>query len=177
LPPPKYSVAATAEHVCFAQTPRQGDCDFGNVASPVRLLDMNIETVGRMLVTAAGEFPGIVSLYLFGSVAHGRPHSESDIDVGLLLDWVVYPKDRDRFEVRVRFSSATSTRSAEVDVVILNDAPPHLGREIVTRGRRLLCRNEAADHTFVRDVQLKAADLDPWLQRMRRIKLDALARR
>jgi predicted nucleotidyltransferase len=138
---------------------------------------MNIETVERMLLTAAGEFPGIVSLYLFGSVAEGRDHDESDIDVGLLLDWSIYPKDRDRFEVRVRFSSATSSRAAEVDVVILNDAPPHLGREIVTRGRRLLCRNEAADHSFVRDVQLKAADIEPWLQRMRRLKLDALAPR
>jgi hypothetical protein len=33
-----------------------------------------------------------------------------------------------------------------------------------------------ADHAYVRDVQLRAADLEPFLRRMRRIKLDALAR-
>ena len=33
-----------------------------------------------------------------------------------------------------------------------------------------------ADHAFVRDVQLRAADLEPFLRRTRRLKLQALAR-
>jgi len=61
-------------------------------------------------------------------------------------------------------------------VVVLNDAPPLLGRHVVTTGRRLLCTDAEADHAYVRDVQLRAADLEPWLQRMARIKLDALRR-
>ena len=32
-----------------------------------------------------------------------------------------------------------------------------------------------ADHAFCRDVQLRAADLDPFLRRMRLIKLRALS--
>ena len=63
-----------------------------------------------------------------------------------------------------------------VDVVVLNDAPPGLGRHIVTTGRRVYCRDAEGDHAFVRDVQLRAADLEPFLRRARRIKLDALAR-
>ena len=63
-----------------------------------------------------------------------------------------------------------------VDVVVLNDAPPGLGRCIVTTGRRVYCRDAEVDHAFVRDVQLRAADLEPFLRRARRIKLDALAR-
>jgi hypothetical protein len=43
-------------------------------------------------------------------------------------------------------------------------------------GRRLFCTDPEADHVYVRDVQLRAADLQPWLERMARIKLDALRR-
>jgi hypothetical protein len=59
--------------------------------------------------------------------------------------------------------------------VVLNDAPPGLGRHVV-RGRRLVCFDTEADHAFVRDVQLRAADLEPFLQRTRRLKLQALVR-
>ncbi len=64
----------------------------------------------------------------------------------------------------------------EVDVVVLNDAPPLFGRRIVSDGRRVFCANPQTDHSFVRDVQLRAADLEPFLRRMQQLKLDALAR-
>ena len=64
----------------------------------------------------------------------------------------------------------------DIDVVVLNDAPPMLGRRIVTTGRRVYCADDAATHAFVRDVQLRAADLAPFLRRTRRTKLDALGR-
>lgn len=49
-----------------------------------------------------------------------------------------------------------------------------LARAIVTRGRRFFCADCEADHAFVRDAQLRAADLDPFLRRRRKIKLSAL---
>ncbi len=64
----------------------------------------------------------------------------------------------------------------EVDVVILNDAPPLLGRRIVYEGKRLYLGDPPVDHAFVRDVQLQAADLQPFLERMSRIRLEALSR-
>jgi len=121
---------------------------------------------------------GVASVYLFGSQATGRAHRESDVDVGVLLRWDVYPTPRERFEARLRLIADLSTALGrnDADVVVLNDAPPLLGRHVVTTGRRLLCTDAEADHAYVRDVQLRAADLEPWLQRMARIKLDALRR-
>lgn len=120
---------------------------------------------------------GLVSAYLFGSHAEARAHRESDVDVGVLLDRRTLPSARDRFEAGLRLSSrlqsALGTRS--VDLVVLNDAPPGLGRH-VTRGRRLVCFDAETDLGFVRDAQLRAADLEPFLQRTRRLKLQALAR-
>lgn len=120
---------------------------------------------------------GVVSAYLFGSHAEARAHRESDVDVGILLDRRALPGARDRFEAGLSLSSRlqSSLGTRNVDLVVLNDAPPGLGRH-VTRGRRLVCFDAETDLAFVRDVQLRAADLEPFLQRARRLKLQALAR-
>ena len=127
---------------------------------------------------AMDESRGVVSAYLFGSHAEGRAHRESDVDVAVLLDWSVFPGRRDRFEERVRLSSRLpgALGARAIDVVVLNDAPPSLGRRVVQEGRRVFCCDPERDHAFVRDVQLRAADLDPFLKRTRRVKLAALAR-
>lgn len=124
-------------------------------------------------------FPGVVSAYLFGSQAEGRAHRESDVDVGALVDPRAYPTEHDRFELRLRLGSflEAALDGRKADLVMLNDAPPGLGRHIVTSGRRVHCADPDLDHAFVRDVQLRAADLEPFLRRMRRIKLAAIARR
>jgi hypothetical protein len=60
--------------------------------------------------------------------------------------------------------------------VNLNDASAELGRRAVTTGIRVFCTDPEADHVFVRDVQILAADLDPFLRRVRRIRLESLMR-
>lgn len=121
---------------------------------------------------------GVASVYLFGSHAEGRAHRESDVDVGVLLDWGRHPDSRERFEMRLRLGSdlISVVGCNEVDVVILNDAPPLLGRKIIYDGLRVYLGEPAADHAYVRDVQIRAADLEPWLNRWRKLKLEALAR-
>jgi predicted nucleotidyltransferase len=122
--------------------------------------------------------PGIVSAYLFGSQATGRAHRESDVDVGVLLARSAYSTAPARFEARLSLIGDLQSlfgRSA-VDVVVLNDVPATLGRHIVTEGRRVYCADPVADHSFVRDVQLRAADLEPFLRRTRRRKLEGLGR-
>jgi predicted nucleotidyltransferase len=121
--------------------------------------------------------PGVVSAYLFGSHAEGRSHGESDVDVGILLRHDAYPTRRDRFEARIRMSAliGSALRRDRIDVIVLNDAPPQLARRVVTSGRRVFCADGGIDHAFVRDSQLRAADIAPFLRRTRRRKLDALA--
>jgi predicted nucleotidyltransferase len=137
------------------------------------------ETIAEALARILeGESPGLVSAYLFGSHAEDRAHRESDVDVGVLLSRGARPTAAQRFEERVRLAALLGAElKRPVDVVVLNDAPPGLGRRVVTRGVRLLCRDPEADHAFVRDVQLRAADLEPFLRRLRRVKLEALSKR
>jgi len=121
---------------------------------------------------------GVASAYLFGSHAEGRAHRESDVDVGVLLRWDRHPTSSDRSEMRIRLGSdlISVTGCNEVDVVILNDAPPLLGRKVIYDGIRLFLGDPGVDHAYVRDVQILAADLEPWLHRLRKLRLEALAR-
>lgn len=136
--------------------------------------------VEAALVAHLGRCPpaGVVSVYLFGSHAADRAHAESDVDVGVLLDRAMYPSARDRFEQRLRLAAdlVAALGGGAIDLVILNDVPPTLGRHVVTTGRRLFCSDPEADHAFVRDAQLRAADLAPFLRKMARLKLDAIRR-
>lgn len=132
------------------------------------------ETIRKLLTERAGD--EVVSAFLFGSWAEGRAHRESDVDIGVLLKWEL--DKRERFEVRLRLTSEliAALHLNEVDVVVLNDAPPLFGRRIVNDGKRIFCADAEADRAFRRDVQLRAADLAPFVERGRRALLESLRR-
>jgi predicted nucleotidyltransferase len=132
-----------------------------------------VRRLEELLIGALGAYPGVVAAYLFGSFAEARSHTESDVDVGVLLDRSAYPSSAERFEARVRLAAKLEHDLAPrlPDVVILNDAPPTLAARIVTTGRQIVCRNVDQDYIFRRDVQLRAADLQPFLRRTRELKL------
>ena len=121
---------------------------------------------------------GVASAYLFGSHAEGRAHRESDIDVAVLLLWDRYSTRSERFDLRIQLGTDLIhvLTHNEVDVVILNDAPPLLGRKVVQDGIRVFLGDPEADHVYARDAQIRAADLEPWLKRWRQLRLEALAR-
>ncbi len=128
-------------------------------------------------VLESGAVSGVVSAYLFGSEAQGRAHRESDVDVGVVLRYDEHPTARDRFETRLRLHAELGAAlRREVDVIVLNDAPPLLARRVVLSGYRVFCGDADGDHGFVRDVQLRAADVEPFIRRTRRAKLSALRR-
>ncbi len=122
--------------------------------------------------------PGMVAVYLFGSRVSGNLHRDSDVDLAVLLDRRLYPDERHRFEARLGWIAQLepSVGGAGLDLVVLNDLPPLFARRIVWEGREVFCSHRQQARAFVRDVQLRAADLAPWLERMRRLKLQALAR-
>jgi len=120
----------------------------------------------------------VLVAYLFGGYAEGRAHSESDLDVGVLLDRTRFAGARERFEEGIRVAAALGRTLAHprVDLVVLNDAPPGLAARIATEGVVVHCADAEAEHAFRRDAQLRAADIAPFLRRAREIKLRAIAR-
>ena len=111
------------------------------------------------------EHPSIVFALLFGSRGSGVARPGSDWDIA------VYLRDelgaRDRFKLRCQLAAELEDLG-EVDVVVLNDAPPLLGHRALM-GRRLLVRDPKAlvrysvrtiarseDERYWRDLHWKA---------------------
>ena len=137
-----------------------------------------VESISSRLASYFAGQAGVQAAWLFGSHPEGRSHRDSDLDVAVLLARAGYSSARARFEARVAMTAdiiAVLHRN-EIDVVVLNDVPPRFARRIVLDGRLVHCANANAEHAFRRDVQLRAADIGPFLDRMRRIKLEALSR-
>ena len=139
---------------------------------------MDRDRLEEALAALAREEPGVLSAYLFGSFAENRAHRESDVDVAVLLDRDRYRTEKERFDERLRLAFAWNTAAPgrTLDLIVLNDVPPLFARAIVWKGRRFHCADREADHAFVRDTQIRAADLGPWIERVRRLRLEGLGR-
>ena len=137
---------------------------------------MEPSSVERAVAATLVQQPAVLAAYLFGSYAAGRVHRQSDVDVAVLLDRETLATPRSRFETRLRLIAelAHALHRNDIDMVILNDVPPTLARAILAKGRKVMCRDAEAEHAFLRTTLLRAADLDPFLRRMRARKLAAL---
>jgi uncharacterized protein YutE (UPF0331/DUF86 family) len=105
---------------------------------------------------------GVISLYLYADGGDSGTLRESDLDVAVLLDTATFPDRKSRSQLRLSLASDLihALRDNHVDVLILNDAPATLGKKIVSGWPRIFCTDPEADHAFVRDVQLQAADME-----------------
>jgi predicted nucleotidyltransferase len=92
------------------------------------------------LAARLAEHSEIVFAHLFGSRGRGDARPDSDWDVAVYLDPAL--SDHERFRFRYRLAAELDDLG-EVDVVVLNDAPPLLGHRALM-GRRILVRDPVA---------------------------------
>ena len=86
------------------------------------------------------EQPDVVAAYLYGSVARGQANALSDVDVAVLLQPGL--DNESAVERQLELAVALSRFSnREVQVMLLNNAPPQLAYEAIREGR-LLCERD-----------------------------------
>jgi len=101
------------------------------------------------LSKALQEERDILFAYLFGSVAQGRAHEESDLDLAVYLEG---KENKDyfferRLELITKLVKVTSFD--RVDLVILNEAPPILVYSVFKTGKLLFSRDEERRISFL----------------------------
>ncbi|MBI3912216.1 MAG: nucleotidyltransferase domain-containing protein [Armatimonadetes bacterium] len=111
--------------------------------------------------------------YLFGSHAAGRAHADSDVDVAVLLDEHLTADERFAQRLELIGELMRVFRTEDVDVVILNEAPPALAYEVLRGGRVLFRRDEQARIEYAARTLREYWDTAP----LRRIRAEALERR
>jgi predicted nucleotidyltransferase len=103
--------------------------------------------------------PDLVAVYLFGSLVKGRAHPRSDIDIAVLL---VAMDSEAAFDRRLRLMECLRPYAdREVDVIVLNTAPPLLQHQVLKHGRLLYERNRLARAEFEVRAGKVYADLKP----------------
>ncbi len=122
--------------------------------------------------------PEIVAAYLFGSVAAGRAHKFSDVDVALLLtDSMDGMRKWDlRLEAMGEVETAFQRRA---DVVVINDVGLVFGFQILKGGRIIFERDRATRCNWETLARSEYYDYLPYLQYqqaefLRRLKSEGL---
>lgn len=103
----------------------------------------------RRAARILAEDPRILAVWAFGSVARSEEHPRSDLDLAVLLDQQVNLRE----ELRLRSRVVEELGRDDIDLVVLNHAPPLLRYEAISAGRRLLARDEER----VDDFEARAA--------------------
>ena len=134
--------------------------------------EVNEQTLRRATEVFADR-PEVILAYLFGSHARGRPTPISDIDFAVLLSDTVSGEKYLDYQIALMQSLAPIFRSDEVDVLILNQAPPLLAYKVIVEGKILVCRDEVARIRFRVRATQRYLDTKP----MRKVQADATARR
>jgi len=103
----------------------------------------------------------IVAAYLFGSLAQGRATPRSDIDIAVLLKRAARPEASDLDRQLQLMDEFCRYADREVDVVILNTAPPLLRHQVLRYGRRIFERDRQARVDFEVRVGREYEDVKP----------------
>ncbi|HSL82017.1 MAG TPA: hypothetical protein VLF66_04530 [Thermoanaerobaculia bacterium] len=120
----------------------------------------------------------MASVYLFASRSLGR-HWDRLLGLAVLADPERYPDPERRAGLLERIAPELSRAAGDtrLDLLMLNDAPPRTGRRIVSEGRRIVSNDPHLDRAFLRDVQIRALDLEACSRRPpRRVRVEAVAR-
>ena len=100
------------------------------------------------LVEEISNIPYVLALFVFGSAAKGSLKPLSDLDFGLVLSSDLSKKER--FEKHLDLIGVFNQifRSDEIDLIVMNDAPPRFSHRIFKEGRLLFCRDKGALANF-----------------------------
>lgn len=91
--------------------------------------------------------PEILEAYLFGSHARGEAMPHSDLDIAVYVDRERLPPAPWGYAAELTADLMAGLGLNQLDVVVLNDAPPLLYHRVLRDGERLLSRDLAATTT------------------------------
>ena len=100
-----------------------------------------IGAVERERLSRALDRDHVVAGMLFGSQATGKAGPLSDVDVAVWLDSDLPREKLSALRSELTLAAVEALGTDEVDIVVLNDAPPLFKHRAIKEGRRLLERD------------------------------------
>jgi len=114
------------------------------------MMSDELERAGRRLARE----PRVLAVYGFGPRARGTAGAMSDVDLAVLLDRESTLME----ELRLRAEITALLGREDVDLVVLNHAPPLLRYEVIAAGCRLFARDEELADDFEQRTAMRCFD-------------------
>lgn len=121
-------------------------------------------SIARAVVRCVSGRREIQAAYVFGSVAAGRTRADSDVDIAVLVDRRVRPAHTWAFRVKLMGDLGSALHRSDVEVVILNEAPPLLAHRILSQGKLVFERSASARVEFQVRTASRYFDLIPMFE-------------
>ena len=106
------------------------------------------KSIQRALVSYFRSEPEVQAAHLFGSLASGRARPDSDVDVAVLVSEKRMRRDPFKYRLRLLTDLMKILKRDDVDLVLLNQAPPLLAHRILSRGKLIFERSASARVAF-----------------------------
>lgn len=100
-----------------------------------------VDAAARERLSVALDRDGVVAAMLFGSQATGKAGPLSDVDVALWADPALGASERFDMRLELMGEASRALRTDEVELVVLNDAPPLLQHRALRDALRLIDRD------------------------------------
>lgn len=117
---------------------------------PTQVADMQMkpcQMLNQRIASLLEPRPEVLEAYLFGSHAQGRAQPHSDIDVAVYVDESIAEEGAFGYRAQLITEIMSGLRSNNIDLLILNQAPPALYYYVLRDGVRVLSRDLAATTT------------------------------
>lgn len=106
----------------------------------------------------------IQAAYIFGSVAAGRARADSDVDIAVLVDRRVRPAQRLKYRLKLMADLGAALHRSDIEVVLLNEAPPLLAHRVLSQGKLVFERSASARVRFQVQTASRYLDLIPMFE-------------
>jgi predicted nucleotidyltransferase len=107
----------------------------------------DLQSIGSALGVYFDRKPEVDAAYIFGSLAAGRVRPDSDIDIAVLVSEKVR-RDLFRYRLKMMAELMDVLKRTDVDLVLLNQAPPLLAHRVLKKGRLVFERSASARIAF-----------------------------
>jgi predicted nucleotidyltransferase len=109
---------------------------------------MDITSIAKPIAECLSKRREVEAAYVFGSFASGRMRPASDVDVAVLLraDWS--RAGSLKYRLRLVADIARAAGRSDIDLVILNEAPPVLAHQVLSSGKLVFERSASARVQF-----------------------------
>lgn len=124
----------------------------------------DLASIGRAVARCVSKRREIQAAYVFGSVATGRTRPDSDVDVAVLTPRRTRRADTLKYRLALMADLGSVLGRPDVEVVLLNEAPPLLAHRILSQGTLVFERSRSARVRFQVDTANRYLDLIPMFE-------------